>query len=202
VVERPTFLDAKNAAFVAALVMLVVLTAAGWLGLLQDTLRNLEEESVRQTQEIETLGTRVRTMEALGAGEQARLTELAEAFRAQTTPMGENADPEVIRETAKLFQAVGIHRVRVTVEDGERGGMSEPREPLPVTPLEGGAAFLLVPHPVRVQAQAGFDELRRALDRLADGTVPVQVDGMTLLRDGSQIRGDLELVYWSREERS
>jgi hypothetical protein len=113
--------------------------------------------------------------------------------------MGENANPEVVRETARLLESAGVARVRVVVEDANRGSADSSREPLSVVPLEGESGFVLHPHVVRAQARAPFAQIRRALDYLGDPSVPVQVERLTLLRDGSVVRADLEFIYWSRE---
>jgi hypothetical protein len=86
--------------------------------------------------------------------------------------------------------------------DGDGEEIGDPRASFELAPLDGGAGFVLVPRRVRAQFRAGFSNLRRALGQLGDPVVPVQVDRVTLLREGLQVRADIELVYWSREERS
>jgi hypothetical protein len=200
--DRLAFLDGKNAGLLAAVVLLPILLGIVAFGPFSNAVDKLERERTEQIEEIEALGQRVQMMEPLDAPERTRLTEIVKAFQTNTVPMGENANPEVVREAARLLETSGISRVRVVVEDTNRERSDASREPLSVVPLKGGVGFLLKPHPVRVQVRAPFSQLRRALDYLGDPSVPVQVERMTLVRDGSHIRADLEFVYWSREEPS
>jgi hypothetical protein len=181
------------------LIVLLVLVAVLWLGPFKGTINDLEEERVRHAALIEQLGGKAEILEPLPEGEQAWLRSTFEHFLSQTVSLRKNAKPEVVREVARLLELPGVSDVRVSV-DSEQEALGDGSFEL--APLEGGASFVLVPYPVHVQARADFAGLRKALDRLASPAVPVQVEGVAFVRDGLQIRADIDLVYWTRKEQS
>ena len=200
-VERPAFLDGKNAGLLAALVILSLLTVVVWLGPLRTAVQRLEVERLQQVDKAEKLEKRAGVLRPLSLEERTRLSNVFEALRTQTIQLGADAKPGVAREMSRLFEMAGINEPQLVVDadrDGEETG--DPRASFELAPLDGGAGFVLVPRGLRAQFRAGFSNLRRALDQLGDPVIPVQVDRVTLLREGLQVRADIELVYWSREE--
>jgi hypothetical protein len=203
VVERPAFLDGKNAGLLAALVILPLLTAVVWLGPLRTAVQRLEAERLQHIDRAEKLEKRAGVLRPLSLEERAQLNNAFKALHTQTIQLGADAKPRVARELSRLFEMAGVGEAQLIVEagrDGEETGA--PRESFELAPLDGGAGFVLAPHRLRAQFRAGFSNLRRALDRLGDPMVPVRVDRLTLLREGLQVRADIELVYWSREGQS
>jgi hypothetical protein len=201
VVERPAFLDGKNAGLLAALVILPLLTAVVWLGPLRTAVQRLEAERLQHIDRAEKLEKRAGVLRPLSLEERAQLNNAFKALHTQTIQLGADAKPRVARELSRLFEMAGVGEAQLIVEagrDGEETGA--PRESFELAPLDGGAGFVLAPHRLRAQFRAGFSNLRRALDRLGDPMVPVRVDRLTLLREGLQVQADIELVYWSREE--
>jgi hypothetical protein len=201
VVERPAFLDGKNVGLLAALVILPLLTAVVWLGPLRNAVQRLEAGRLQHIDKAERLEKRAGVLRPLSLEERTRLSNVFEALRAHTVELGADAKPGVAREVARLFEQAGINEPQLMLDadrDGEETG--DPRASFELAPLDGGAGFVLVPRGLRAQFRAGFSNLRRALGQLGDPVVPVQVDRVTLLREGLQVQADIELVYWSREE--
>ena len=197
--KRLISLVGSNPVLLAAAVILPLGASFFWWGPLRSSLRALDEERAQHVREIEALGARTETLKPLDAKERFRLGEIASALRAKTVSLGVNATTELVHEVATLLETAGVNEVRVIVEETDTNAEGL-RHRLEVPPLERAAGFVLVPHAVQVRARANFVDLRRALEKLHDPSVPTQIQRASFVRDGFQVRSELDLIYWSREE--
>jgi hypothetical protein len=193
-------LDRLNLGLLSGGVALMLLGTLGWVGL-QATMRALERERLGHVAQIEQFGERSARLEPLSAREQTSLNGTVDAFRKRIIVLGAHSNPEIVREVARLFESAGVSDVLVSVQRRTAGAEEGSSKTLEASRLDGQGAFLLEPHAARAQVRSSFEPLRRALDRLGEPNVPVQVDHVKLLRDQSGIRADIELVYWSRKDR-
>lgn len=200
--RRLISLAGSNSVLLALAVLLPVGMSFLWWGPLRSSLQALEEERAQHVRDIQVLGARTEEHAPLDAAERLRLGQAASAIRQQTVSLGSDVTSGLVRQVAKLLERAGVSEVRVTVEPVEGRREADAPPTLEVPSLENGDAFVLVPHPVQVRARANFVDLRRALDKLHDPGVPAQIQRASFVRDGFQVQSELDLVYWSREDRS
>ena len=202
-IERPAFLDLKNAGLLTALVLVVLLAVIIVFGPLSTAVESVEKERQRYVEKVEELEQRTGSLKPLSIEERARLSQFVARLQKQTIQLGVNPESELAEEVSRLLERTGIRGAQVIIKQNrEAENGDEDRGLIEVALLEGGTPFKLVPHSVQAQLRSDFPDLRRALDRLADPAVPVQLERLTLVRQGNEIHATVSLVYWSREERS
>jgi len=202
-IERPAFLDLKNAGLLAVMVLVALLALIIVFGPLSRAAESVESERQRYVEKVERLKQRVDSLKPLSTEARTRLSQFVAGLQQQTIQLGVNPESELVREVSRLLESTGVRGVQVIVRQNHEAEEGDgDRNLIEVAPLEGGASFRLVPHNIQAQLRSDFPDLRRALDRLADPTVPVQVERVTLVRQGNEIHATVRLVYWSREERS
>ena len=114
-IERPAFLDLKNAGLLAVMVLVALLALIIVFGPLSRAAESVESERQRYVEKVERLKQRVDSLKPLSTEARTRLSQFVAGLQQQTIQLGVNPESELVREVSRLLESTGVRGVQVIV---------------------------------------------------------------------------------------